>query len=253
MALVFEAPGVKRHFTILAGVAMGLLGLGVSGCSKQSSNTNSTSVTGGQTTQIHAPTGTATGLVEDDNGNPVPGASVYVAGLAPVTTNAGGEFTINAVVVGATAANGSAVGTNGPINVQIVPAAPSTVAGGSETLLSASVVVTPAAQFSSSSSTSAQTNPQVVFVDGFTASTGVVRIPALSTTVTGTILNTATGNPVPVGTHVDLDFIGANFDQVATGTGVAVTYGEWDADDGDDRRQRQLHLYRHGGRLLLPD
>jgi hypothetical protein len=191
------------------------------GCGKSNS---SSSGSAGQTTQITAPTGTVSGTVEDNNGNPISGASVYVAGQTPVTTNAGGQFSVPVVVTGATAGNGATAtgsGTtpNQALTIQIVPPTG---------YLSALVTVTPAAQLTSSdngTSATGETNPQEVFIDGFSASAGVVRLPKESTTIVGTILNAQTGNPIPTGTHVDLDFIGPNFDQTNTAVGTAVTYG----------------------------
>jgi hypothetical protein len=186
------------------------------GCGKSNS---SSSGSAGQTTAITSPKGTVSGTVEDNNGNPIAGASVYVAGQTPVTTNAGGQFSVGVTVTGATtsASETSASGPNAPLTIQIVPPAG---------YLGASITVSPSAQITTSdagSTATGETNPQEVFIDGFSASAGIVMIPATTTTVRGQILNSDTGNAVPTGTTVDLDFIAPQFDQTQH-TGIAFSY-----------------------------
>lgn len=214
-------------------VALVALSLGVVGCGKSHSNGASPI----QNTKEH-PTVTVVGQIVDNNGIPVSGAQVFIpdgatnsGGLsgksvtvhgrsvpakASVTTDAAGQFTIaNVVATNVANSTGSFTG-HSPIPLQIVPPAG---------FVGATVEVSPMAQVVGDTPPgAAQGNPAVIFIDGFTASTGIIKIPALTTTVRGTLVSDTTGEPIP-GADLDLDFRSPDFDNGVAGVVVQFAQG----------------------------
>src|SRR5579885_3377521 len=212
----------RRLFSALA---LSALALGAVGCSKDSTNSTSTSTTGGSVTPMQCPTGTIVGTIVDNNGAPVSGAQVFIPDgatacgsgskvlsgktlkvhgksvpvKASVTTDAAGQFSIPHVVATNVANSSGSFTGHLPIDLVVVPPAG---------FLGATVEVSPMAQVVGDLPPfSSDTNPALIFVQGFTASTGLIRIPATTTTIKGVLQNTTTGQPIPNAT-VDLDFRG---------------------------------------------
>ena len=156
-------------------------------------------------------TGTITGIVLDSNGTPLPGVVVSYGGsndTAPqaATTSGDGQFRLEHVSV--TGLSGVASNdANGPITLLIKPP---------PGYMGATVQVNPQAQASGS------VGGGTVFVDGFVADTGPVRLPAQNTAVSAVLRSASTGLAV-AGARVSLDFLGPEFDQDGN-TGVATTY-----------------------------
>lgn len=183
---------VTSSFRLLPIAAMIAGSMALAGCGDDNTNSN----TGPGFDQVQA-TGTVIGSVLDTNGAPIEGATVTI-GQQSTTTNAGGQYQINGVSVTNTVGTITTGGTtNQFIPVTIVP--PAGYAG-------VTVTVNPEAQvFGDNTVVTGTTNPQLVFVDGYTASAGAVRLPALTTTVRGTLRDTATGNTI-ANEPVSLDF-----------------------------------------------
>jgi hypothetical protein len=208
-----------RTLLATAMLSTSLLGLGLAGCA---GDTNSTTTSSPGFKVVANPTGTVTGTIVDSNGNPIAGATVSIPDGAvakvatatakvSVTTNASGQFSI-AKVVATNVANstGSYTGHN-PIVLTITPPAG---------YLGANVEVNPQAQVvGDTPPVGSQTNPQIVFISGFTVDTGLIKLPALTTTVTGTLKDSTTGNPI-ANQAVDLDFRGPAFDNGAPGVAI---------------------------------
>lgn len=184
---------VKSSLRLLPIAAMLAGSMVLAGCGDD----NTTSTTGPGFAQVRSPVGTVVGSVVDTNGNPIAGATVTI-GSRTATTNAGGQYEIAGVAVTNTVGTITTGGTNNQfIPVTIVP--PQGFAG-------ATVTVNPESQiFGDNTVITGTTNPQLVFVDGYTASAGTVRLPALTTRVTGTLRNSATGNVI-ANEPMSLDF-----------------------------------------------
>ncbi|MDI3260106.1 MAG: Ig-like domain-containing protein [Sinobacteraceae bacterium] len=245
-----NSPVTRR---LLGALALSALALGAVGCSKDSSN--STSVTGGTVHPMQCPTGTVVGVVEDNNGHPIQGATVAIPDgatacgssggssakallksltsaktikvhgksvpvKASVTTDAAGQFSIPNVTV-TNVANSSGSFT-GHLPLDLVVVGPS---GGSVSYVGATVEVNPQAQVVGDLPPfSSDTNPALIFVQGFTANTGVVQLPAMTTTVKGILRDTTSGTPVAT-QSVTLDFLAFTPDN-GFAEGVVVTYDQ---------------------------
>lgn len=167
-------------------------------------------------TEVAPLTGVITGTVLDGNGTPIPGVTVRYTGATSTAkaevsalTNASGQFELRGVIVTSV----SSVGVNdanGPITLVVEGPIEGT------RYMGATVQVSPTAQSATS------VGGDTVFIDDFNVDTGPIRLPALDTTVRGTLRDAATGAP-RAGVPVTLDFLGVEFDQDGT-TGVASTY-----------------------------
>jgi hypothetical protein len=199
----------KRLFTaILLALATTLL-IFMSGCSDD----KSTSTTGGSVTEISNPTGTVTGTVQDTNGNPLPDVTVYLAGQT-ATTDAGGIYTFRNVPVTDT------VGADDHISPNVLSVTIVAPAG----YLGATVTVYPQAQIDGTNAGDETENGPTVFIDGYLASAGVTVLPALLTTVSGTLRDFVTGEAI-AGMDVRLDLESVNgIAQQQVQDGILTTY-----------------------------
>ncbi|WP_157622856.1 hypothetical protein [Solimonas soli] len=229
--------GLGRKLAIAAMAAT--FGLGIVACGDDTKNTENN---GGTVTPVTAPKGTVVGQIVDTNGNPINGATVYIADgaigsaaakaaaiksgaikpKASVSTNAAGQFTITNVVVQSVAnSGGSSTGSEYNQPIQIFVDTPSGY-------LDATIAVYPQAQVvndqpGGGTVSGGQTNAPLVFIDGFTASTGTVKIPALTSKVVGTLRDSTTGAAV-AGQTLTLDFLGRDVSQFPNSTVAPVTY-----------------------------
>ncbi len=163
--------------------------------------TNNTSKVGGTFSVVNAPKGTVMGVVQDTNGNPIVGATVYL-GAKKQTTNAGGQYQFNDVaVVSTTSLDGVATQA---IQISIIPPAG---------YLGATVTVTPQAQIDGMSDDAdggdATANQVTTFISGYTASAGTAVLPKLDATVQGTLRNNDTGEII-ASHDVALDMVSVN-------------------------------------------
>ncbi len=151
----------------------------LSGCLIEGSESVSTS--GGSVTQVTNPTGTVIGHVQDTNGNPLAGVSIYLAG-ATATTDAGGNYSFADVgVINAASANEDT--GHSPLSITI--AAP-------DGYLGSTVTVSPNAQIDGVQTDAALDSTATVFVDGFLAQAGTAVLPALSSSVSGVLRDDST-------------------------------------------------------------
>jgi hypothetical protein len=167
----------------------------------------------GDPTQVSDLTGTITGTIQDTDGHAIAGATIRYAGASEsgsalsATTNADGQFSMPGVTV--TGISGTAVNdANGPITLAIAPPAG---------YMGATIQASPIAQ------STGTVGGGTVFIDNFNVGVGVVKLPALASTISGTLRSTSTGAAV-AGASVSLDFVGVEFAQDGTTTGVATTY-----------------------------
>ena len=210
--------GLGRKLLIVAMAST--FGLGLAGC-----NDDNTSVagSGGGVTDRVSPKGTVVGQVVDNSGNPLSGVNVSIpdgaiSAKALVTTGADGQFSISNVVVCevADAPESGAGACDIPLNID-----------GPTGFLNAIVTISPKAQISNAQpggDGAGQTNPQLVFIDGFTASAGVIPLPKTGVAVTGVLRDADTGAPI-VGQNVVADFRGYQEDNGAN-DGAVIRYGE---------------------------
>ncbi len=146
----------------------------LAGCLVEGSESVSTS--GGTVTQVTNPTGTVQGHVQDTNGNPLTGVTVYLGG-ASTTTDAGGNYTF--ANVGVTNAAGADSDTaHKPLSITV--AAPTGYLG-------ATVTVKPEAQVDGTETNAAYDSTPTLFIDGFTAQAGTAVLPALTSSVSGVL------------------------------------------------------------------
>lgn len=204
---------MKIRTKLLSMAAATVLVATITGCDGDTSK--STSVTGSSATHITNPKGSVTGLVQDTNGNPITGATIYLAGLT-TTTDAGGQYRFNNVPVTNTETSNSGDTNHQSLSVTIVP--PTGYVG-------ATVTVKPAAQLDGAED--GATNGTETFIDGYIASAGVAVLPATNSTVTGTLRDLDTGAPL-ASKEVRFEFVaggsGADVDQEQTQNGVTTSY-----------------------------
>lgn len=170
----------------------------------------------GEPPQVTSLTGTITGTILDTDGTPIAGAIVRYAGATEsggalaATTNADGQFSMSGVTV--TGVSGTATNdANGPITLAIAPPT-----SGSVRYMGATVQALPTAQ------STGTVGGGTVFIDNFNVGVGVVRLPALASTVSGVLRDSSTGAAL-AGASVSLDFVGVEFGS-STVTGVATSY-----------------------------
>lgn len=210
-----QRPGRKLLIAAMAAT----FGMGLSGCNDDNNSSN----TGGNTDNINAPKGTVQGAVIDTNGNPLAGARVFLDGREQTTGESGQYKFDNVAVTLANTPNNNTPAANAPIPVTIIPPAG---------YLGVNLQVGPRAQITSSDNGGlggGQTNPQLVFVDGFNAGVGTVALPQLNTTVRGILRDSGTGQTI-AGATINADFVQVLLDQ-GTGSnpqpgiapGVAIT------------------------------
>lgn len=205
-----QRPGRKLLIAAMAAT----FGMGLSGCNDDNNSSN----TGGNTDNVNTPKGTVQGAVIDTNGNPLAGARVFIDGREQVTGVSGQYKFENVAVVKASTPNNNTPAANSPIPITIIAPAG---------YLGVNLQIGPQAQITSSDNGGlggGQTNPQLVFVDGFNAGAGTVVLPQLNTTVRGVLRDFTTGVPV-VNRVLTADFDTVELDQ-SNGpvAGVTVSY-----------------------------
>jgi hypothetical protein len=198
-----------------------LTGCLVDGNKANSLTTSSTSAAiGNNGVTTTAPKGTIQGIVQDTNGNPISGATVYI-GARSVTTTAGGTYEMADVAVSGIEITGDNDYLGGSVRVVIVPPAG---------YLGATVDVTTSAiidqgrsdQGTTEETGTAQTNR---FVDGFTAVAGDAVLPAIGengATVTGVLRDNVTNEAI-VNQTVNLELKSVNGGDHTTGSN-AISY-----------------------------
>jgi hypothetical protein len=161
-------------------------------------------------------TGTITGTIQDTDGHAIAGVTIRYAGAGETgaaltaTTNADGQFSMPGVTVTGVSGTGVDAGNdaNGPITLAID--APTGY-------MDATAQVSPTAQ------STGTVGGGTVFLDNFNVGIGVVKLPALASSIKGVLRNSATGAAVG-GASVSLDFTGVEFTQNGSTTGVATSY-----------------------------
>lgn len=167
-----------------------------------------------------APKGSIQGIVQDTNGNPIAGATVYV-GNRSVTTNAGGTYQMDDVAVSGIEIAGDDDYFGGSIRIVIVPPAG---------YLGAVVDVEPSAIIDHGRSDQGTTEETGTgntnrFVDGFTAVAGDAVLPAIGdngATITGVLRDDVTNEAIANQT-VNLELKGVNGGDHTTGSD-AISY-----------------------------
>ncbi len=232
--------GLGRKLAIVAMAATFGMGLTACGDDKESNTetTNNDNSNGGSVDTVTAPKGTVTGQIVDTNGNPIANATVYIAdgslsaanaGLvatskvmakASVVTDVAGQFSIPDVVAQSVVnAGGSTTADSYNLPIQLFVDTP-------DGYLDVTIQVKPQAQVLNDQPgtiSGGQTNAPLIFVDGFVASTGTVKVPALTSKVVGKLRDASTGAPL-VGQTLTMDFNGISNDQTPSNTAAPVTY-----------------------------
>ncbi len=160
------------------------------------------------------PKANVTGTVQDTNGYPLEGVTVYLAGKE-ATTDAGGIYRFDMVeVTVTTGTDGNQTAT--PLSVTIVPP---------EGYIGATVTVNPTAQIDGTTDNGGGlVNPMVTLIDGMLASAGTAVLPQMTTTLKGVVRTTLTGEPVANAT-LKLDLVSVNgVTQQQPQNGVTTTY-----------------------------
>jgi len=187
---------------------------GLTGCNLTDAGA---SLTSGSVNTITNPKGSVTGTVMDTNGNLLSGVTVAVAGKTTTTDVNGNYFFANVGVVNAT-------GTDDGSSKQSLVVAITAPAG----YLGATVTVEPEAQVDGTIADTVTQNGATLFIDGFIASAGTAVLPALTSTVTGTLRNNLTEQAIPdTVVTLDLETVGSQSgdnDQESDHDGVNARY-----------------------------
>lgn len=197
-----------------------LTGCLVDGNKSNSNSTSTTSAAIGNNGTTNSPTGSLQGIVQDTNGNPIAGATVYV-GNKTATTNAGGTYQLDDVAVTGIEITNDNDYLGGSLRVVIVPPAG---------YLGAIVEVEPSAvidhgrsdQGTTEETGTANTNR---FIDGFTAVAGDAVLPAIGdsgATVTGVLRDNVTHEAV-INQTVNLELKSVNGGDHTSGSN-AISY-----------------------------
>lgn len=238
----------------LIALAVASVSLGIAGCGDEDNSETDNSVVEApeppetpSNDYVEEATGTVVGTVVDNNGNPISGATVYIpdgavagedeeeeaAAVAlsgmksaqagakaasykySVVTDAAGQFSIDNVKV-RNVENGNVANETGNGLVTLFVDAP-------DGYFDLNIILDNEAQVVASGGGIAGGNVTGdFFVDGFVADAGVVATPATTSTVTGTLRNSATGAPIG-GKNLTLDFSSFSPDQLV-GNGVEISY-----------------------------
>ena len=176
-------------------------GLGLAACGDDSK-------TGPGYNESHGAVGAVNGSVVDQNGAPLAGVTVALAGKT-ATTDVNGQYRFEKVAVTQTLSDGS---TSGGFNVAL----PITLTGPAG-YMGATVTTDISAQLTCTNSAIAVGNPECVLADGFNVGAGTTELPQLNSTVKGVLRDAVTGTPV-AGATVELDFRSVQPDQAVTDT-----------------------------------
>ena len=151
-------------------------------------------------------TGSVNGTVTDSDSNPIVGATVSYSGASNVstTTGANGSFSLDGVVV-----SGLSVAGGNSITLVIDT---STTASTAVKYMNATIQVSPKAQVLPG-------NPPT-FLSKFTVEAGTIQIPAMATTITGVLRDSASGSGIS-GNALGLTYEGSELSYtIATGVTV---------------------------------
>ena len=211
----------RKILTLAARFAVAsVLTLGVAACGNDST---STATTQGAVTIVKAPSGTVTGVVQDTNGNPLADIRVGLAGKETVTDWSGTYVFENVVATNVTPMDAASTGVADVAQqgLQIVisntkkvtDAATQVVTWPASGYLGATVTVRPQAQWDNTSNAQdAQTSS--IFIDGFNVSAGTAVLPKLGASMTGTLRDAQSGNPLSgVALELDMASVGATLQQ----------------------------------------
>ena len=167
---------------------------GMTGCILGGDETLTTNAVGNNSEATTAPKGSIQGIVQDTNGNPIPGAKVFVGNRSAVTNQGGAYQLDNIAATGVTVIQGEDY-DGGAIRVVIVP--PAGYLGATVEVYSDAVI--------DHGRTSQGTIEEVGiastnrFIDGFTAVAGDAVLPAIGeagSNVTGVLRDKETGEPL---------------------------------------------------------
>ncbi len=162
-----------------------------------------------------APKGSVQGIVQDTNGNPIPGATVHI-GNRTTTTSSGGTYQLDNVAVSGITITGDGAYLGGAISVVIVP--PAGYLGAVVTVNSSALIDDGRSDQGTTEETgTANTNR---FVDGFTAEAGAAVLPAVGengSTITGVLRDNVTNEAIANQT-LNLELKDVNGGNHTTGT-----------------------------------
>lgn len=194
---MFKKNKVSSAVTAILATTMAL---SLSGCLVDGDKSTSTSVTGGSFVRVSDPVGMVSGVVQDTNGNPVVGASVYLAGQKKITDEAGG-YVFSRVPVTNTVGADTGAAAGGALTITVL---------GTAGYLGATVTVRPQAQIDGTQAAAGDGDIGVTtFIDGYIASAGVAVLPAMTSTVNGILRNADTGEAI-ANAPISLDFENTN-------------------------------------------
>ena len=209
----------KTKLALAVAMTVGLAACGVDGDEGSTTTSNSnaqTDATQPVVTEKTGLTGTISGKVQDTNGRPVAGATVYFAGQE-TTTDAGGNYLFADVLVTNLQGNNDE-GNNQ--NDDEIPSELTVTIAGPDGYIGAVVTVEPQAVVNNTggsdgtNSSSSSTVTASTFVDGFHAEAGVAVIAEENSMITGYL---RVGDSTPAeGEVVYLDFTGYNATTQAT-------------------------------------
>ncbi len=220
---------VFKKAKLAAAIALTSSTLAMTGClvegddAESVSNSNTSSAVGNNHQRVTAPKGTVMGVVQDTNGNPIIGATVYIGNSSAVTTD-GGTYQFDDIAAVRLQVTGDKNYAGDAVQVVIVPP---------QGYLGATVTVTPVAVLdagqddtNSSVDVDAATASTSTFIDGFSANAGTAVLPALTALVKGFVQVKETGsNELLKGKSIALDMKSVNeVDQQQDQNGVTTSY-----------------------------
>ena len=216
---------VFKKAKLAAAIALTSSTLAMTGClvegddAESVSNSNTSSALGNNHQRVTAPKGSVMGIVQDTNGNPISGATVYIGSTTAVTTD-GGTYQFDDVAAVQLQVAGVANYAGDAVQIVIVPP---------QGYLGATVTVTPTAVLDAGQaedSSDVATASTSTFVDGFSANAGTAVLPALTASVKGHVQDNVTGShELLVGESIALDMLSVNtVSQQQVQNGVSTSY-----------------------------
>jgi hypothetical protein len=184
-----------------------VLSLGLAACGDSDGDaTTSTSESvvednGGNTSGQAQGTGSVQGTVLDTNGIPVMGASVSLAG-STVTTDASGYYHFSSVPLS------GVDGSNDPNSASaytVTITGPSGYASGTVSVTTNNIQID-SGNNGTNNDTTTDNGEQITWFDGFLAQAETANLPMFSAQVTGVLRNCNSGEALPAGVKVALDF-----------------------------------------------
>ncbi len=200
----------------LASSTLTLTGCLVEGDESDSVSTSTTApAPGNNHERVTAPKGTVVGTVQDTNGNPIVGATVYI-GNKETKTNNGGTYQFDDIAVSQLSLTDNKDGYEGQA-VQLVVVPPAGYLGATVTVLPSAVldrgmqeIEVDGGKGDLDADIQLYTGTTNTFIDGFTANAGSAVLPALTATVSGTVFENENLSARLTGVKVALDMVGVN-------------------------------------------